>query len=248
MDEPKRSRRATPKTLDAAALYEFVEIAGESLTEDEALEILANRFCTPQLCQKIAQNVRLTSYYTVRERLVAHRLTPRPQALKFVHYLYWNDLLRLSVDVLVAPAVRRALDLQLLNKLTQLTLGERITTARSCSREVAKSLLSDPDPKVFAALLNNPRLTEDDLIWSVTTERCGREQICLLADDRKWSHRTAIRKAIVLCKLTPRSVAASQLRHLSRADRAAMLAHPALSTFLRRCIERLEPRALEGPA
>ena len=202
--------------------------------------MLANRFCTSAVCQKIAQNARLTSYYSVRETLVAHRATPLTQALKFVHYLYWNDLLRLSTNVRIAPPVRKAIDQQLLNKAAQMTLGEKITTARICSREVAKALLFDPDAKVFAALLNNARLTEDDLVYAIATGRCTKEQLRLLGDDRKWSYRSSMRKALVLNPGTPRAVAASQLRHLTRFERRALLGNPKISVYLRRCLERME--------
>ena len=40
---------------------------------------------------------------------------------------------------------------------------------------------------------------------------------------------------------TPRSVAASQLRFLSRRDLRIIHDDPATSTYLRRCIERNEP-------
>jgi hypothetical protein len=40
---------------------------------------------------------------------------------------------------------------------------------------------------------------------------------------------------------TPRSIAASQLRFLSRRDLRIIHDDPATSTYLRRCIERNEP-------
>ena len=56
-------------------LFAFVSERVAEMTEDEALAALDNRFVTPRVCQKIAQSSRLTSFYSVRLRLVAHKHT-----------------------------------------------------------------------------------------------------------------------------------------------------------------------------
>ena len=127
-------------------LSDFVRENVRALLEDEALAVLENPYVTPSICQQIAHVQRLTSFYSVRLHLVAHKQTPQAHALKLVHYLYWSDLVRLSVDVKVPAAVRRAIDNQLVNKVDKLTLGERITCAKRCSPAPIKALLFDPDP------------------------------------------------------------------------------------------------------
>lgn len=227
-------RRAPAEDLKTA----LAEL-GASLTEDEALAILENPFVTPQILSKFAQIPRLTGFHSVRVKLVAHRQTPQAHAVKLVHYLYWFDLLRLSVDVQVPAPVRRAIDTQLVNRADKLTLGERISSARRCSPALVKVFLFDPDPHVFESLLGNKRLREDDLLALIASERATKEQLTMIAADRKWSYRYAIRKALVLNPDTPRSAAASQLRHLSARDLRAIHSNPATSVYLRRCIERL---------
>src|SRR5438067_525193 len=120
----------TPVTIDLA-----------SMTEAEAQSILDDAFITPRVIQRIAQDPRLTSFYSIRLKLVAHKKTPQMYAAKFVHYLYWFDLLRLSVEVTVPAPVRRAIDLQLLARANELSLGERITSARRCSAALIKHFL-----------------------------------------------------------------------------------------------------------
>src|SRR5207248_9371869 len=131
----------------------------------------------PAICQAIAQTQRLTAFYSVRLRLVAHKQTPLAHAVKFVHYLYWSDLVRTSVDVKVPAPVRRAIDNILVGRVDKLTLGERITSAKRCSQALIKALLFDPDPKVFAALLVNQRMREDDLLLLATSSRASSEQL-----------------------------------------------------------------------
>lgn len=210
-----------------------------SLTEDDALSIIDHPFVTSAIIQKLAQDPRLSSFYAVRLKLVAHRKTPQMYAAKLVHYLHWPDLVRLSVDVMVPAPVRRAIDTQLLARVTELTLGERIASARRCSLALIKHFIFDPDPKVFAALLVNQRLREDELLALIASERATREQLALLANDIKWSFRYAIRRALVLNPTTPRSIAAAQLRHLTVADLRNIYHRAETSVYLRRCIERL---------
>jgi hypothetical protein len=175
----------------------------------------------------------------VRLKLVAHPKTPQMYAAKLVHYLHWPDLVRLSVDVMVPAPVRRAIDTRLLARVTELTLGQRIASARRCSLALIKHFLFDPDPKVFAALLVNQRVREDEILALIASGRATRDQLALVANDIKWSFRYAIRKALVLNASTPRSIAAAQLRHLTFADLRNIYHRAETSVYLRRCIERL---------
>jgi len=235
------------KSLSRDALTDFVNDNIAHLLEEEALFVLANRNCTSAICNQIARSQRLTAFYSVRLRLAAHRQTPQAHAVKLVHYLYWADLLRLSADVKVPPQVRRTIDILMLAQITKLTLGERISTARRCSAALIKALLFDPDPRVFEALLTNPRLREEDLVALASSSRATPDQIRILSDHQKWSYRYAIRKAVVLNPVSPRSVAALQLRHLRRDYLRAIHSNPSTSVYLRRCIERLGGVSLELP-
>lgn len=210
-----------------------------ALTEDEALAVLDNPFCTSAICQKIARTNRLTSFYSVRLKLVMHRATPQQEAMRFIHFLFWPDLLRVSTNVQIAPVIRRAAEARLAGQVEKMTSGEKITAAKSCSRELIRRLLFDPDPRVFASVLINARLTEDDLLRLVSSERATAEKLSMVADDPRWAQRYAIRLALATNTATPNAVAASQLRYLKRGDLAAIAGNPQTSTYLRRCIEAL---------
>jgi len=236
------------KAADRATLERFFAENLPSLTEEEALAILDNPFVTSQICGHIAQTPRLTGYYSVRVKLVAHRQTPQAHSAKLVHYLHWPDLLRLSVNVMVPATVRRALETQLLVRVGEISLGERISSARACSSALFKMFLFDPNPNVFEALLVNPRLREDDLLLLANSPRAAAEQLRLLAADPKWSYRYAIRRALVMNPITPRAAAASLLRFLKRRDLEAIYRNPKTSTYVRRCIERLPAGWSRGEA
>lgn len=228
------------QALPREELLQFVQENVRQLLEDEALAVLDNPFVTPPICQSIAQTQRLTAFYSVRLKLVALKHTPQAHAVKLVHYLYWSDLVRLSVDVKVPAPVRRAIDTILANKVDKLTLGERITCAKRCSHALITVLMWDPDPKVFESLLINQRVREDDLLFVASSDRTSAQHLQLLADDRKWSYRYAIRKALVMNPRTPRSAAASLLRSLTARDLRMIHANPHTTVYVRRCIERLQ--------
>jgi hypothetical protein len=236
-----RPRLRDLKSLPREELAALVAEEGGVLTEEETLAILENVYVTPQILGKLAQHPRLTGFYSVRLRLVAHRQTPQAHAVKLVHYLYWFDLLRLSIDVTVPAPVRRAIDTQLLLRVEKLTLGERVSSARRCGPSLVKVFLFDPNPHVFEALLVNKRLREDDLLALISSNSATPEQLAMIAADPKWSYRYAIRKALVLNPDTPRAAAASQLRYLTRMDLLRIHSNPHTSVYLRRCIERMRP-------
>src|SRR6185295_18222090 len=227
------------KSLSKEALAAFVFENAAVLSEDEVLTILEHPYVTPQILNRIAQTPRLTGFYSVRLKLVGHRQTPQAHAVKLVYYLYWFDLLRLSIDVQVPAPVRRSIDTQLLMRVEKLTLGERIASARQCGQALIKHFLFDAHPRIFEALLINARIREDDLLLLAASDRATPEQLLLLAEDNKWSYRYAIRKALVLNPATPRAAAARQLRYLSRADLRKIHSNPHTSVYVRRCIERL---------
>ncbi len=91
---------------------------------------------------------------------------------------------------------------------------------------------------MFEPWLVNQRVREDDLLLVASGDRASPAQLQLLADDRKWSYRYAIRNAVVMNPSTPRSTAASLLRFLSKGDLRMIHANLKTSVYLRRCIER----------
>ena len=239
MHLPRNFKRIRSFSRDE--LSAFLSETAASLLEEEALAVLDNPYVTSRICQSVAQSRHLSAFYSVRLRLVQNRLTPLTDSVKLVHYLRWPDLVRLSVDVQVPPQVRRAVETQLLLRINTLSLGEKIAAAKRCSAALIKVLLFDSDVKVLSALLINQRLREEDVLLLAGSEDASAEKLQLLAWDRKWSFRYAVRRALAMNPSTPRSAAASQLRFLSRRDLRTIHENPATSTYLRRCIERLAP-------
>jgi hypothetical protein len=84
-----------------------------------------------------------------------------------------------------------------------LTLGERKALARTHKREQLLLLLRDPHPAVVAILLDNPHITEADIIRIATARPAVPESLARVAAHPRWSVRHAVKRALVLNPSTP---------------------------------------------
>src|SRR5262249_58946379 len=89
---------------------------------------------------------------------------PRREALSLVSTLYWRDLAQISADSRVHPEIRRAADRDLLRRLPEMALAERVDLAKTVGRGTQVMLRHDPDPNVLGAILENRFATEPDVV------------------------------------------------------------------------------------
>lgn len=99
-------------------------------------------------------------------------------------------------------------------KMELMTLGQRRALAKGHVKDMLDRLLSDPDPTVVANILNNPRITEKEVL-KIASKRPNSPQILkLLAGHRTWSRRYNVIKAIALNPYSPPRVAVALLEFL----------------------------------
>lgn len=84
-----------------------------------------------------------------------------------------------------------------------LTLGERKALARTRHREQILLLVRDPHPAVIAILLDNPHITEADIIRIAAARPAVPASLARLAAHPRWSVRHAVKRALVLNPSTP---------------------------------------------
>jgi hypothetical protein len=80
----------------------------------------------------------------------------------------------------------------------ELTLGERRSLARRPTRAAFDRLLGDPHPLVIRQLLENPKLTEDDVVRLATRRPAQATTLRELANSPKWLCRGRVRMSILL--------------------------------------------------
>lgn len=111
------------------------------------------------------------------------------------------------------------------NPALDLPLGVRRAAARATDRFQLDRLLRDQDWRVIALLLDNPRLTERDVITVAALRPTRPEVLQVVAQHPRWSARPAVRKALCCNPATPIAIArrllptllAQDLRHVQEA-------------------------------
>jgi hypothetical protein len=110
-----------------------------------------------------------------------------------------------------------------------LTLGERKSLARTTRRDLIVAMCRDPHPDVVAILIDNPHLTEADVVRVAAARPAVPDSLVRVAEHAKWSVRHAVKRALVWNPWTPLDTAirlattmrASDLREIAGAESLA---------------------------
>lgn len=230
------------RRLREAGADELAALLEERLAEvDEtaAGHLLRNPHAGGEAIARLASRRDLMTSYALRREIARHPQTPEALAMRMVAGLYWQDLLALGRETRVKPAIRRAADRQLANRLGGYSLGEKTAIARRAGHGVMQLLRDDPSPRVIAALLENPRMTEGLLAPLVHREDARPEVLRVIADNPRWGCRYTLRSALARNPRTPPATALRLLPMLKKVDLRAVAAHPRLPRAVRRRAELL---------
>ena len=223
----------------ADELRALVRGLGETLDLPAAQAVLRNPHAGEEVVRLLAAERRLLASYEMRRDLALHAATPQPTALALVSALYWRDLVAAGLDMRIRPVVRRFADQRLIDRLPGLAVGEKATVARSASPHVLQTLRHDPTPRVIAALLDNPRLVEGDLLPVAGGEKAPAPVLAVILGHRKWGNRYPVRLAVVRNPRAPLALALQHLALLKKPDLRAVAADRRLALPLRRKAELL---------
>jgi hypothetical protein len=174
-----------------------------ALNEDLALRLLRRRDLPAAVLEDLSRNARVMKVRKVRIALIAHQRTPRHVALPQVRHLFTFDLLHIALLPQVAADVKLVVEETLITRLHTLAAGERLTLARRGSGRVVAELLNDEEPRIIAVALENPRLTEADVIRALTRTEPSRKLIHDVCDHAKWSVQRDVRAALLRSHYTP---------------------------------------------
>jgi hypothetical protein len=114
-----------------------------------------------------------------------------------------------------------------------LTLGERKSLARTHDREQILLMLRDPHPAVVAILLENPHVTEADVVRIAAARPAASAALAKMAVHPRWSVRHAVKRALVQNPATPLADAIRIATTLRPAELAELARDAALPEPLR---------------
>ncbi|TMQ02427.1 MAG: hypothetical protein E6J91_52020 [Deltaproteobacteria bacterium] len=128
-----------------------------------------------------------------------------------------------------------------------LTLGERKALARTHDREQILLLLRDPHPAVIAILLDNPHVTESDIVRIAAARPAVPASLTTLAAHPRWSVRHAVKRALVFNPSTPLADAIRIATTLRPQELRELAADPSLPAPLRTHAAEVHTSALRRP-
>ncbi len=97
-------------------------------------------------------------------------------------------------------------------------LGTRRSMSKTSAKHVLDRLLSDPDPLVISNLLDNPRITEREVLKIASKRPNSARIIKLVSSHKKWSKRYAVMSAVARNPYTPPRISIALLEMMFMQD------------------------------
>jgi hypothetical protein len=235
----ERARTATGEEL-AALLHHHSSDVLLALLDNPALDetqlcLLLDRKDLPaEVLEEVARRKPLLKNYRVKRALAFHPRTPRVAGIRFIRELYLMDLVQLTLLAGTSAELKRIAEEQLIARLPQLPLGQKITLARRGTGRVAGALLADGHTQVLSVVLDNPSLTEAQVLKALSRERLPVGVVKAVAQHRKWSHIYNVRLALVRHPSSTLSTILAYLPELTVSDLRELAAPGIVSESLRK--------------
>jgi len=134
----------------------------------------------------------------------------------------------------------------LLARLPQLPLGQKITLARRGPARVAGALLAEGHAQVVPVVLDNPYMTEAQILRALAREKLPISVIPAIVQHRKWSITYNIRLALVRNPLSPLATILSYLPELTVSDLRELAAPGIVPENLRKYLQAEVQRRLRA--
>ena len=225
--------RLTLREVDQAELLEVIRSRLDRLQVHELRALFANPFLDESAVREVLSRPEYLDNQEVRKALAGHRSTPLADALRLVSTLYWTDLVDIGRDARTRPPVRRAAQQALFERYDGLAVGERVAIARRAGSELLNRVRHDPEPRVVQAMLENPRLTEGNLMPLLASGAARPEVLRAVAASEKWCSRYEVRRLLCRNRRAPVEVVLSLLPSLKKVDLRAIDSQPTLNPQVR---------------
>jgi hypothetical protein len=206
--------------------------------DETQLSLLLDRKDLPaEILDEVANRKHLLKNYRVKRALAFHPHTPRLISLRVMRDLYLMDLVQLALSVGVQPELKRIAEAQLLARLAQLPLGQKITLARRGPGRVAGALLAEGHPQILSVVLDNAYLTEAQVLKALARENLSPSVSHAIAQHRRWSCVYSVRLALIRTPGTTLSTILSYLPEINVSDLRDLVSPGIVSEPLRKYLQ-----------
>ena len=254
VSESQRERALTATGEELAALLHhhsadvlMALLDNPALDETQLCLLLDRKDLPVEILEEVARRKPLLKNYRVKRALAFHPRTPRLAGIRFIRELYLMDLVQLTLLAGTSAELKRIAEEQLVARLPQLPLGQKITLARRGTGRVAGALLSDGHTQVLSVVLDNPSLTEAQVLKALSRERLPVGVVKAVAQHRKWSHVYNVRLALVRHPSATLSTILAYLPELTVSDLRELAAPGIVSESLRKyLVAEIQQRMRKG--
>src|SRR5438477_1935488 len=255
-EDRERARVATGDELATLLHHPSADVLlalldNPALDEPQVCLLLERKDLPAEVLEEVGKRKPLLKSYRVKKLLCFHPRGPRLVTVRLIRDLYPMDLVQLALSPAVPAELKRNAEEQLLARLPQIPLGQKITLARRGPARVAGALLTEGHPQVLTVVLDNPYLTEAQILKTLSREKLPAGVVPAIIRHRKWSISYNIRIALLRQPSAPLSAILSYLPHLTVSDLRELAAPGIVPENLRRYIQaevqrRLRPGAAKG--
>jgi hypothetical protein len=208
-----------------------------ALDETQLCLVLERKDLPAEVLEEVARRKVLLKTYRVKRALAFHSRTPRMVGLRLLRDLYLMDLVQLTLSPAVPTELRRNAEDQLLARLPQLPLGQKITLARRGPPRVAGGLLAEGHAQVLRVVLENPYLSEAQILKALSREKIPPAVPQGIASHRKWGHIYNIRLALVRHPCSSLATILAYLPELTVSDLRELAAPGIVAENLRKYLQ-----------
>ena len=221
-------------TLDASDMASLID--HPAAKDRHFVKLLQRQDLSQDFLSQLAKS-RWAGTVRVQFCLVNHPRTPLVDAMNFVKFLFWRDLNLVVQNFRLATEVRHAAESMLQQRLPALAIGEKKTLARIAGGQILKLLRLEKDPQVVKALLENPRLVEEDVLFLTSQPRTPAPVLEAVCRDPKWSTRREVRMALLRNPHTPLASAITFISSLTATEMRTLLDDPKVPIAIRKMIK-----------
>lgn len=173
------------------------------LSEAHLLALLKRQNLPEGLMRTIYRVPQLAGSRRLKVALAGHPATPAPILAEILAQLRLFELAEVLRLPGAPPDHKSAAQQAILKRLPDTELGTKISLARRGSAAVLEALLADGTPRLVAAVLANPGISEANLLAFLRSPAATAETISAVARHPRWGVRPKLRSAALRNRKTP---------------------------------------------
>src|SRR5713226_814693 len=200
-NEPNRERARTAAGEELASLLHHHEadvllalLDNPALGETQLCLLLDRKDLPTEVLEEVVRRKPLLKNYRVKRALAFHPRTPRLAGLRLIRELYLMDLVQLTLLPGTSAELKINAEEQLIARLPQLPLGQKVTLGRRGTARVAGALLAEGHAQVLSVVLDNPQLTEAQVLKALSRDRLPLLKLAQVSPRRNPAAHPQIRK------------------------------------------------------